>query len=180
MSTVKYVLIRDVHPPVRGTSESAGIDFYIPYFDEIFLRDLIAKNSQEGLKIEYRICEDPDGSEILEMTVPAHSRILIPSGVKTYFDAGGALIAANKSGVATKKGLVFAAQVVDSDYTGEIHLGIINTTDRPVTVRTGEKIMQFIHMPVYLSDFEEIDDAEFAYLHQTSERQDGGFGSTGN
>lgn len=33
-------------------------------------------------------------------------------------------MAANKSGVATKDGLTFTAEIVDSPYTGEMHIGI--------------------------------------------------------
>jgi dUTP pyrophosphatase len=106
-------------------------------------------------------------------------RVLIPSGIKTWLEPGTALIAANKSGVASKKGLIFGAQVVDSDYAGEVHINVINTSDREVTIQTGEKLIQFIHTPVLLSPVEEVDAKEFERLHDKSQRGEGGFGSTG-
>ena len=90
-----------------------------------------------------------------------------------------ALIAANKSGVSTKKGLVFTCQVIDSDYTGEIHLGMVNTSNENVSIVTGEKLVQFIHTPVYFSELVAFASKRvFDELHTGSQRGDGAFGST--
>lgn len=167
--TVKFLKTRDVKSPVRGTGEAAGIDFFVPNFTPDFLVDLIKKNPG----IECSI----DGN--LHMCIKPQHRILIPSGIHTYLTPGTALIAANKSGIASKKGLVFAAQVVDSDYSGEVHIGVINTSDIPVVVSCGDKLIQFIHTPVLLSPLEEVDNDTFDKLHDASERGAGGFGSTG-
>lgn len=168
--TVKFLKTRDVKSPVRGTGEAAGIDFFVPNFTPDFLVDLIKKNP--GIE-----CSILDGN--LHMYIKPQHRILIPSGIHTYLAPGTALIAANKSGIATKKGLVFAAQVVDSDYSGEVHIGVINTSDTPVVVSCGDKLIQFIHTPVLLSPIEEVDNDTFDKLHDASERGAGGFGSTG-
>lgn len=168
--TVKFLKTRDVKSPVRGTGEAAGIDFFVPNFTPDFLVDLIKKNP--GIE-----CSILDGN--LHMCIKPQHRILIPSGIHTYLTPGTALVAANKSGIATKKGLVFAAQVVDSDYSGEVHIGVINTSDTPVVVSCGDKLIQFIHTPVLLSPLEEVDNDAFDKLHDASERGAGGFGSTG-
>lgn len=170
MSKIKFLKVRDVKSPVRGTNEAAGIDFFVPNFTSDFLVDLIKKNP--GIE-----CSILDGN--LHMCIKPQHRILIPSGIHTYLTPGTALVAANKSGVATKKGLVFAAQVVDSDYSGEVHIGVINTSDTPVVVSCGDKLIQFIHTPVLLSPLEEVDNDTFDKLHDASERGAGGFGSTG-
>ena len=88
---------------------------------------------------------------------------------------GYALIAFNKSGVATKQGLSVGACVVDEDYEGEIHLHMINTSDKDQTVATGQKLVQFVLMPVSYIDVEEV--AELP--NRNTERGSGGFGSTG-
>lgn len=168
--TVKFLKTRDVKSPVRGTGEAAGIDFFVPNFTPDFLVDLIKKNP--GIE-----CSILDGN--LHMCIKPQHRVLIPSGIHTYLTPGTALVAANKSGIATKKGLVFAAQVVDSDYSGEVHIGVINTSDTPVVVSCGDKLIQFIHTPVLLSPIEEVDNYTFDKLHDASERGAGGFGSTG-
>ena len=79
-------------------------------------------------------------------------RILIPSGIKVWIEnKQSALVAANKSGIATKRGLTFTAQVIDADYTGEIHIGLQNNSNRMVTLQSNDKIIQFLHTPIILS-----------------------------
>lgn len=171
---IKFLKVRDVKSPERGTTEAAGIDFYIPNCNEQFITDLINKNSNSTLPVLVQV-----QNEEVFITIMPNSRVLIPSGIHSWMSPGTALIAANKSGVATKKGLVFGAQVVDSDYAGEIHISVINTSNVPVTITGGEKLIQFIHMPVLLSPLEEVDKETYNKLHGTSERGEGGFGSTG-
>ena len=179
MENIKYILIRDVHKPTRGTEEAAGIDFYVPEYNESFLKDLIEKNAGNASKIDYFVENVLTDKKRLGMRLKPQGRILIPSGVKTYLEPGTALIAANKSGIASKYGLVFGAQVVDSDYTGEIHISIINTSDEPYLIFTGDKLIQFIHTPVLLSSLDEVTKEEYNKLHENSQRGSGGFGSTG-
>ena len=172
MANIKFTKIRDVKSPARGTAEAAGIDFYVPNYNEQFELDFKSKNPEISYEVDAKA-----GIMILHLT--AHQRALIPSGVKTWMEPGTALIAANKSGVATKKGLIFGAQVVDSDYAGEVHISVINTTNKTVTIACGEKLIQFIHMPVLLTPLDEVDAEEFERLHSESLRGEGGFGSTG-
>ena len=44
MEDIKFIKIRDVKSPERGTSEAAGIDFFIPWQSENFAADLKEKN----------------------------------------------------------------------------------------------------------------------------------------
>lgn len=170
-----YFLVRDVHVPTRGTAEAAGIDFYVPKYSPEFLNDLIEKNT--GRKLVYNFLFDGD-SKILEIVLQPGQRVLIPSGVKCMIPKGTALIAANKSGVSTKKGLVFTAQVVDSDYSGEVHIGVANVSNEPVSILSGEKLIQFVHTPVILSEPMMCPTKElFDEYHSSSKRQDKGFGS---
>lgn len=169
--TVKFTKVRDVKSPVRGTGQAAGIDFFVPNYSPSFLVDLIKKNPFVGCSIE---------DDTMYIVIPANGRVLIPSGIKTFMDPDTALIGANKSGVSSKKGLVFGAHVIDSDYSGEIHINVINTSDTDVIVTCGEKLIQFIHTPVILSTLEEVSYVEYETLHANSVRGEGGFGSTGS
>ena len=99
--------------------------------------------------------------------------VLIPSGIKAQVPRGYALIAFNKSGVSVKQGLQVGACVVDEDYRLEIHLHVINISDKDQTVATGQKLIQFVLIPVCYFDVEEVDNIE-----NNTERK-GGFGSTG-
>ena len=131
-----YIRVRNVHELTRGTNEAAGIDFYVPEYDEKFLNDLIKKNP--SAHVRYELVDISDDTRVvgqkLYITLLPGSRILIPSGIKTAIEPGTMLMAANKSGVSTKQGLVYTAEIVDSDYSGEIHLGVANFTDEPTKV----------------------------------------------
>ena len=103
--------------------------------------------------------------------------ILIPSGIRVDVPEGHALIAFNKSGVAVKRQLLGGACVVDEGYQGELHIHIINASQGPQEIVAGEKIMQFILVPMFYDSVEEVPDEEL-FLEQST-RGVGGFGSTG-
>ena len=108
-------------------------------------------------------------------TLKPGQSVLIPSGIKAQVPKNFALIAFNKSGVATKQGLSVGACVVDEDYEGEIHLHMINTSDKDQTIATGQKLVQFILVPVNYADIEEVSEIQ----SRNTQRGSGGFGSTG-
>lgn len=141
---MKIIKERDVKTPSRGTSKSAGLDFFTP-------------NDME------RIVLAPNESA------------LIPTGIRAQVPEGHALIAFNKSGVATKKGLIIGACVVDEDYEGIIHIHVINVSKSVAEILPGEKLTQFVLIPVNYQNVEEV--TEFPERH--SDRGSGGFGSTG-
>lgn len=145
---MKIAKIRNVKTPRRGTEGSAGIDFFVP----------------------------DDYPNSLRRVEPGE-RFFIPSGIKANVPTGHALIAMNKSGVALKKGLMVGACVVDSDYQGEIHLHLINTSNKAVTIEPGEKLTQFLLIPVDHCMVEVVNQGEL--FDDESERGAGGFGSTG-
>lgn len=145
---MKLAKIRNVKTPTRGTTGSAGIDFYVP---------------------------DDYPSSLC--TIQPGDRYFIPSGIKANVPEGFALIAMNKSGVSMKKGLMVGACVVDSDYQGEIHLHLINVSNRPVTIEPGDKLTQFLLIPVDHCAVELVD-VDVLFDEETT-RGSGGFGSTG-
>jgi len=104
--------------------------------------------------------------------------ILIPSGIKAKVPDCFALIAHNKSGVATKKRLQVGACVVDSDYQGEIHLHVFNSkANGMVEIAPGMKLIQFLLVPVASAELIECKELEEVFPAE-SERGSGGFGST--
>jgi dUTPase len=108
------------------------------------------------------------------------ARINIPSGVHCKMEKDDrVLIGFNKSGIASKLGLVFGAHVIDSGYQGEIHLNLINTSTKVVRIYEDMKILQFVEMPIFLSNIEQVTDLSELYPEKTK-RGEGGFGSTGN
>lgn len=169
MSTIKFLTTRDVKPPSRANKYDAGIDFYIPNITQEFAEEIKSKNPLIADSIiEGRI-------ELLP-----HNRVLIPSGVYCQMEEPNrALIAANKSGVATKNGLIFGAQVVDYEYQGEIHLSILNVSDSIVVLTSGMKILQFLETPIFTSVIEVQSGKEPSnFYSEITTRGADGFGST--
>lgn len=132
---------------------------------------------------------DDDNGENYFLLYP-HSRIMIPSGIKSRMaNPGRALIATNKSGIATKHGLVVGATTVDYTYMGEIHLSVINTSTKPVRIYENMKIVQFIETPVFNSKIDVLDSSgsdekgleeisKGFYKGLEDDRKDRGFGSS--
>lgn len=146
---MRITKVRSVKTPVRGTDRSAGIDFFVP--DDLMVPHYLK---------------------------PGES-MLIPSGIHAEIPAGYVMIAKEKSGVATKKNLIIGASVVDEDYQGEIHLHVINVGKGGQWINLGEKLVQFILVPVSYTGIEVIDSIDDLYNGTKSERGTGGFGSTG-
>jgi len=166
---------RTITPPSRGTSQSAGVDVYVPEFTDEFIAELKEKNPNIN-----SIRPDCYSYYYLETAVliGPGERFLIPSGIHVNLDPDIVQIAFNKSGIASKKGLVLGACVIDSDYQGEIHINIINTSNHIVKISQGEKIVQFIELLTGYSKLEQLPLEEL--YDKKSERGGGGFGSTNN
>lgn len=164
------------YPNQEGVSFAAATDFFIPEYDPSFVEDLVNKNPRKDY-YEYSISPNCDSMSI---TIAPHGRILIPSGIRVIIgDPNTCLLAVNKSGVAANKGLTVGSCLVDSDYEGEIHLSLINTTDEPVQIRTGDKVVQFIHLPILCTSYQEICTEDFYKLSNHTNRGSCGFGSSG-
>lgn len=144
---MRIKLVRDVKVPTRGTAVAAGLDFYVP------------NDHFEG------------GSH----TIPPGGAVNIPTGVLVEIPKGHALIAFNKSGVAIRLGLQVGACVIDEDYQGELHIHLFNVSDKEVTVWNGDKLSQFVLIPVSYEGVEVVDE-----LHtEATARGTGMAGSTG-
>lgn len=158
--------IWDVKTPTRGTSKSSGIDFYVPNIIDV------EKMKQLSDTNEFIFRDDRLHNDYIE--IKPHERVVIASGIKVEVPENYALIGFNKSGVAVKKGLDLGACVIDEDYTGEVFINLINTSNDMVRINVGEKIAQFLLINVFYDDIIEVDKIE-----RITERNDGSMGSTG-
>lgn len=110
-------------------------------------------------------------------TINPGEDILIELGVKVAIPKDYCLIAFNKSGVAIK-GLSVGACVIDEGYQGQLHLHLFNVSKHPVKIMSGQKIIQFLLIPVWHTEIFEV---PVEQLHtEVSQRGEGGFGSTGD
>lgn len=111
--------------------------------------------------------------------LPPGADILIPSGIKVDVPEGYALIAMNKSGIATKQKLRHGASVVDTGYSGEVHIHLFNDGPTDMVLEGGMKIIQFVLVKIGTHQSYEISPEEYEKRMTDFERGEGGFGSTG-
>jgi dUTP pyrophosphatase len=131
--------------PTRATAEAAGFDLYV---------DLNGLSSVE---------------------IPPHTSAMLSTGIAMVIPNGyfGGIFA--RSGLASKEGLrpPNCVGVIDSDYRGNIGVGLYNDSDETRTINHGQRVAQLIIIPcpdVTLDETEELPETE---------RGAGGFGSTG-
>lgn len=135
---------RDFPMPERATAGSAGVD----------LRAMI----EAPLTLAPGQCE------------------LLPSGLAVYIaDPSLAGLILPRSGLGHKHGIVLGngTGLIDSDYQGELKVSVWNRADAAYTIEPGERIAQFVVIPVVAAELALVDEFD------ESARGQGGFGSTG-
>lgn len=160
--SVRFLKVRDVKSPERGTKYSAGIDFFVP-------------------------------NDFIPQTIIPGEDILIPSGIKVGLPLGTMLMGADKSGIASSKkakrrvgmeakdalpnsAVIIGAKIIDEDYPGEMHIHLINVGSDVVTIKPGQKVAQFIIVPVLYDLPQEVKSEEELFIQRTE--RTGGFSST--
>ena len=110
------------------------------------------------------------------LTLEPNTIALVPSGFAMALPIGFEAQVRPRSGLAIKHGItvVNAPGTIDSDYRGEVKVGLINLGQHPYTIRRGDRIAQMIIQRVHQAEIVEV-----PFLDHT-ERSSGGFGSTGN
>ena len=110
-----------------------------------------------------------------EVVILPNETKLIRTGLAMEIPVGYAGLIYARSGLATKRGLAPANKVgvIDSDYRGELMVALHNHGTTPRTVEPGDRVAQFLVMPVITAQFIEVDSLD------ETERGAGGFGSTG-
>ena len=101
---------------------------------------------------------------------------MIRTGLAVAIPEGHAGLVLPRSGLASKKGLTLANApgLIDTGYRGEIVCAVVNLDrNEPVKIIKGERIAQLVIVAVPATIPAWVD------LLPTSERGDGGFGSTG-
>ena len=114
-------------------------------------------------------CEEHD------VVIASGQTRLIHTGIALEIPQGYVGLIYARSGLATKRGLAPANKVgvIDSDYRGEIMVALYNQSGTEQTVTSGERIAQIVFTPYVAADFEFCDELN------STERGEGGFGSTG-
>lgn len=100
----------------------------------------------------------------------------IPTGIAIELpDCGYMALVFARSGLGVKHGISLSngVGVIDSDYRGEILVGLCNLGSEPYTIEPGERVAQLVVTPVCPLPVVEVDALE------DTQRGEGGFGSTG-
>ena len=136
---------------------------------------------RESAKLQFRATDGSAGMDLYAcidspVTLGAGEKAVIPTGIAIELPSAElAAFVFARSGLAIKHGigLLNGVGVIDSDYRGEICVGVINQLAEPYTIAPDERIAQLVIMPVSL-----INPVEAQSLDDTA-RGEGGFGSTG-
>lgn len=101
--------------------------------------------------------------------------VLVPTGIAMMLPAGFAGMIYSRSGLAVKHGIQVSngVGVIDSDYRGEVQVGLYNAGRESYVVMPQERIAQLVVTQVFLPAIEVVD-----ALAET-DRGTKGFGSTG-
>lgn len=108
--------------------------------------------------------------------IAPHALVAVPTGIAIGLPSSDyvALVFA-RSGLGIRHGIALSngVGVVDSDYRGEIRVGLTNLSDTSYTIQPGERIAQLSVMPVVQVSLQIVEKLD------ATERGTGGFGSTG-
>ncbi len=100
---------------------------------------------------------------------------LMPTGFAMALPQGFEAQIRPRSGLAVKHGLtvVNSPGTIDSDYRGEVKVGLINLGPQPCTIERGQRIAQMVIQRVERAKIEVVEELD------RTRRDCGGFGSTG-
>jgi len=113
-----------------------------------------------------------------EITVRPMGNAIIPTGFSIEVPEGYMLEVKNKSGVAAKRQLIVGSCVIDRGYTGEVFVNLNNIGTSAQVIQPGQKIAQGVFVKITQPELVIIEAHET--LYETSERQSGSLGSTGD
>lgn len=138
------------------------------------------KKLRENAVVPCRATQGSAGMDLcacteVPLTIRAGERLTVPTGIAVGVPAGYASFVFARSGLGVKRGIGLSngVGVIDSDYTGEIQVGLINLGQEDYTIQPGERVAQMVVMPVCMCEPELVTELD------ETDRGDGGFGSTG-
>ena len=145
------------------------------------MKELKIKKLRDNAKLPTRATEGSAGYDLYAcidkpLLLKKGDTAIIPTGIAIGLDDPRyAAFIYSRSGIAIKHGigLLNSVGVIDSDYRGEICVGVINQISEPYEIQPLERIAQMIIKPVELPELTEVFDLD------ETDRGAGGFGSTG-
>ena len=110
-----------------------------------------------------------------EILIPAGKTVFVSTGIAMEIPEGFVGLVFARSSMGAKRGLAPANKVgvIDSDYRGEIMVGLHNAGDTDYTIQPADRIAQLMITPVIQATVTMVDELD------DTDRGAGGFGSTG-
>ena len=111
------------------------------------------------------------------MTIEPGESVLINTGLAIYIkDPNICATIIPRSGMGHKYGIVLGNLIglIDSDYQGPLMVSCWNRGTSPFTLQPGDRIAQLVFLPVIRPSFKLVES-----FSESTERAEGGFGSTG-
>jgi len=118
-----------------------------------------------------------DLTSAVDVEVGPGERALVPTGFAVAIPEGHAGLVLPRSGLASRHGLTLANApgLIDAGYRGEVTCAVVNLDrERPVQIRRGDRIAQLVVVAVPAVAPEWVEELP------SSERGEGGFGSSGS
>lgn len=111
----------------------------------------------------------------VDAVIPAGKRGIVPTGLKVDIPTGFEGQVRPRSGLAAKHGITVlnTPGTIDCDYRGEIKVILLNTGDEDFIIKKGDRIAQLVFSQVFRAIFKKDENLT------STDRGDGGFGSTG-
>jgi dUTP pyrophosphatase len=109
------------------------------------------------------------------VTLQPLERSLIPTGIFIEIPEGYEVQVRPRSGLAVKQGITClnTPGTIDADYRGEVKVILINLSNEPQTIHSGDRIAQLVVQQVEQASWEPVE------MLSITERNEGGFGHTG-
>lgn len=136
-------------------------------------------NEEVVIKLPRRATKGSAGYDCfapIDIALEPGKDIKVPTGIRAYMKQGEVLMAFPRSGLGFKYycRLANTVGIIDSDYyysdnEGHIFIKLRNEGDKPLIIRQGEAMCQFIFVPFLLADGDSFENGE---------KRNGGFGST--
>jgi len=137
----------------------------------------IKKLNPEAIILAYQTKEAAgfDLHSIENVILKPGERKLIGTGLAFEIEFGYEVQIRPRSGLAYKHGITVlnSPGTIDSDYRGEIKVLLINHSDEEFEIKKGDRIAQAVVAPVIQAEIIEVEELS------STERGEGGFGSTG-
>ncbi len=109
-----------------------------------------------------------------DVVLKPHEQVSCRTGIAIKIEDGYAGFIWDRSGLSHKHGIKTLGGVIDSTYTGEWRVGLINLRQEDFEIKKGYRIAQVVFQKITIPEIVEVD-----ALDDVTDRQDKAIGSSG-